>query len=194
MWIEQLKANWGSLCSGISYGAGASIHHQDDSLSRPDYLGNWHPERWQTFLHEQYYLYVNGSPFFWGWFVANMFDYGAAKRDWGEGTGIDDRGLVTFDRKYRKDAFYFYKANWNKETPMVHIVEKRWADRAKPVQTIRVYSNAEQVELLLNGTSLGAKTGSDGTFVWENVEMRRGDNALEARSAQATDRAAVYIK
>lgn len=194
VWIEQLKANWGSLCSGISYGAGASIHHQDDSLSRPDYLGNWHPERWQTFLHEQYYPYVNGSPFFWGWFVANMFDYGAAKRDWGEGTGIDDRGLVTFDRKYRKDAFYFYKANWNKETPTVHIVEKRWNDRAKSVQTIRVYSNAEQVELLLNGTSLGAKTGSDGTFVWENVEMRRGDNALEARSAQATDRATIYIK
>lgn len=116
----------GSLCSGITYGAGASIYHQEDSLYRPNYLGNWHPERWQTSLHEQYFPLVDASPFLWGWFVANMFDYGAAGRDWGEGTGIDDRGLVTFDRKYRKDAFYFYKANWNKAEPMVYIAQKRW--------------------------------------------------------------------
>ena len=65
VWLDQLRTNWGSLCSGISYGAGASIYHQDDSLYRPDYLGNWHPERWQTYLHEQYYPYIDGSPFLW---------------------------------------------------------------------------------------------------------------------------------
>ena len=194
VWIEHLRANWGSLCSGISYGAGASIHHQDDSLARPDYLGNWHPERWQTYLHEQYYPYVNESPFFWGWFVADMFDYGAAKRDWGEGNGVDDRGMVTFDRKYRKDAFYLYKANWNRNTPTVHIAEKRWNRRGKPIQTIRVYSNAEQVELSLNGVSLGSKTGTNGIFVWENVEMRKGDNTLEARSPETADCATIFIK
>lgn len=194
LWISQLQANWGSLCSGISYGAGASIYHQEDSLYRPAYHGNWHPERWQTYLHEQYYPYVESSPFFWGWFVANIFDYGAAGRTWGEGTGIDDRGLVTFDRKYRKDAFYFYKANWNKAEPMVYIAEKRWNQRGKTTQAVRVYSNGEQVELLLNGASLGAKTGTNGTFVWENVEMRPGANTLEARSGGLTDRATVTIR
>ena len=129
VWLDQLRTNWGSLCSGISYGAGASIYHQDDSLYRPDYLGNWHPERWQTYLHEQYYPYIDGSPFLWGWFVANMFDYGAAGRNWGEGTGVDDRGLVTFDRNYRMDAFYFYKANWKRTEPTVWIAEKRWNRR-----------------------------------------------------------------
>lgn len=92
VWLDQLRTNWGSLCSGISYGAGASIYHQDDSLYRPDYLGNWHPERWQTYLHEQYYPYIDGSPFLWGWFVANMFDYGAAGRNWGEGTASTTGG------------------------------------------------------------------------------------------------------
>ena len=194
VWLDQLRTNWGSLCSGISYGAGASIYHQDDSLYRPDYLGNWHPERWQTYLHEQYYPYIDGSPFLWGWFVANMFDYGAAGRNWGEGTGVDDRGLVTFDRKYRKDAFYFYKANWNRAEPMVWIAEKRWNRRPRTTQTVRVYSNADQVELWLNGASLGVKTGTNGTFVWEGVEMRRGANRLQARTNAGADEATVYIR
>ena len=174
VWLDQLRTNWGSLCSGISYGAGASIYHQDDSLYRPDYLGNWHPERWQTYLHEQYYPYIDGSPFLWGWFVANMFDYGAAGRNWGEGTGVDDRGLVTFDRKYRKDAFYFYKANWNRTEPTVWIAEKRWNRRPRTTQTVRVYSNADQVELWLNGASLGAKTGTNGTFAWQPGRRNEG--------------------
>ena len=193
IWLEQLQKKWGSLCSGITYGAGASIYHQEDSLYRPNYLGNWHPERWQTSLHEQYFPLVDASPFLWGWFVANMFDYGAAGRDWGEGTGIDDRGLVTFDRKYRKDAFYFYKANWNKAEPMVYIAQKRWTPRVKTTQTIRVYSNAPEVELLVNGASLGRKTGANGVFLWENVELRRGVNALEARSDTSIDYADIRV-
>ena len=193
IWLDQLQKKWGSLCSGITYGAGASIYHQEDSLYRPNYLGNWHPERWQTSLHEQYFPLVDASPFLWGWFVANMFDYGAAGRDWGEGTGIDDRGLVTFDRKYRKDAFYFYKANWNKAEPMVYIAQKRWTPRVKTTQTIRVYSNAPEVELLVNGASLGRKTGANGVFLWENVELKRGVNALEARSDTSIDYADIRV-
>ena len=123
-----------------------------------------------------------------------MFDYGAAGRNWGEGTGVDDRGLVTFDRKYRKDAFYFYKANWNRTEPTVWIAKKRWNRRPRTTQTVRVYSNADQVELWLNGASLGAKTGTNGTFVWEGVEMRRGANRLQARTNAGEDEATVYIR
>lgn len=193
VWINQLQKQWGSLCSGVSYGAGASIYQQNDSLYRPDYMGRWHPERWQTYLHEQYFPMVNESPFFWGWFVSNMFDYGAATRTWGEGIGLDDRGLVTFDRKYKKDAFYFYKANWNNSEPMVYIAERRWNERSNPKQNIRVYSNANEVELWANGVSLGKKQGVNGIFLWENIELNRGLNTLEARADMCWDQALITI-
>lgn len=193
IWLQQLQSNWGSLCSALSYGAGASIYHQDGEHNRPVWNGNWHPERWQTFLHEEYFRYIRGATFLWGVFIANMFDYGAVGYTWGDGLGVDDRGLVTFDRKYRKDAFYFYKANWNLSDPFVHIAEKRWDLRTNRMQTIRVFSNATQVELFLNGKSQGSVPGTNGTFVWEHVEMANGINTLEARSAAGIDRAEIEI-
>ena len=193
VWLKQLQANWSNLNSGLSYGAGASIYHQDDSLYRPDYLGNWHPERWQSYLHEQYYSFAKNAPFLWGVFIANMFDYGAAGREWGDGTGVDDRGLVTFDRKYRKDAFYFYKANWNPDEPFVYIAERRWDRRVKRTQTLKVYSNAPEVEMLLNGVSLGKRSGVNGVFTWENVTMAEGMNELEARSDSGIDHTRIEI-
>ena len=193
VWLKQLQANWSNLNSGLSYGAGASIYHQDDSLYRPDYLGNWHPERWQSYLHEQYYSFAKNAPFLWGVFIANMFDYGAAGREWGDGTGVDDRGLVTFDRKYRKDAFYFYKANWNPDEPFVYIAERRWDRRVKRTQTLKVYSNAPEVEMLLNGVSLGKRSGVNGVFTWENVTMAEGMNDLEARSDSGIDHTRIEI-
>ena len=193
IWLDQLKANWSSLCSGLSYGAGASIYHQDDSLYRPDYNGNWHPERWQTYLHEEYYANVKDASFLWGLFVANMFDFGAAGNTSGEGRGINDLGMVTFDRKYRKDAFYFYKANWNQTDPFVYIAEKRWDRRVTRTQTITVFSNATQVELFVNGISQGTKVPINGTFTWEEVELSDGMNSLEARSESAIDYAEIEV-
>lgn len=193
IWLEQLKSQWGSLCSGLSYGAGASIYHQEDSLYRPQWTGNWHPERWQTHLHREYYSYAKDATFLWGLFVANMFDYGAAGNTSGEGRGIDDMGVVTFDRKYRKDAFYFYKANWNRTEPFVYIAEKRWHRRVTPNQTIIVFSNAAEVELLVNGKSQGMRTAVDGTFTWEEVPLSNGMNSLEARSDAGTDYAEIEV-
>lgn len=193
IWLEQLQKNWGTLCSGVSYGAGASINHQDDSLYRPDYKGNWHPERWQTELHEQYYPYINKAEYLWGWFISNMFDYGAAGRAWGDGTGIEDRGLVTFDRKYNKDAFYFYKANWNQADKFVYIAEKRWINRTKEIQTLKVFSNEPEVELFLNGISLGVQLPLNGTFKWIDILMPKGDNVIEARSGSHYDKTVISI-
>lgn len=188
-----MRTNWGSLCSGISYGAGASIYHQDDSLYRPDYLGNWHPERWRPTCTSSIIptstvrlsCGAGSSP------TCSTTAPRAATG--GEGTA-STTGVVTFDRKYRKDAFYFYKANWNRTEPTVWIAEKRWNRRPRTTQTVRVYSNADQVELWLNGASLGAKTGTNGTFVWEGVEMRRGANRLQARTNAGADEATVYIR
>ncbi len=193
VWLQQLQSNWSNLSSGLGYGAGASIYHQEDSLYRPDHLSNWHPERWQSYLHEQYYSFVKNAPFLWGIFIANMFDYGAVGRDWGDDIGVDDRGVITFDRKYCKDAFYFYKANWNPDEPFVYIAERRWNHRTKRTQTLKVYSNASEVEMFLNGTTLGKRSGTNGVFVWEEIMMLDGINELEARSNSSIDHAQIEI-
>ena len=95
-----------------------------------------------------------------------MFDFGAAHRHEGDRIGINDKGLVTFDRKVKKDAFYFYKANWNPE-PMLYIVGKRNRNRVSLVQDIMAFTNANEVELLINGKVIG-KAFPDECVVWVN--------------------------
>jgi beta-galactosidase len=185
-WLEQLRTGWPDLRAGISYSAGASILHQSELLERPLPEGDFHPEGWQTFFHEEYLRHAVDAAGLWGVFVGNMFDSGAAKLSGSAQAsvdgGIDDRGLVTFDRKDRKDAFWLYKAAWNRTSPFVHIVGSRLQGRTQRNQTIRVYSNLPEVELLLGGRSLGVRTGDRGVFVWEDVTMRTGANRLEARA------------
>lgn len=193
-WQRQLHNDWTNFRSGVSYAAGASIYHQEDSLNRPDYLGNWHPERWQTHFHEVYYNNLVSDRLLWGIFVGNLFDYGAAMRTWGEGNGINDCGLVTFDRKYRKDAFYFYKANWNNTEPFVYIAERRWSRRNSRVQKIKVYTNQPDVTLVVNGTVRGTVKTGNGVCVWENVELKEGMNIIGARNGDVTDMTLIDIR
>ncbi len=193
MWMEQLRRNFPHLPVGLSYSAGASIFHQSETLEKPAVLGNHHPENWQTYFHEEYMKNAAGAPQFWGVFVGNMFDFGAARRTWGDGKGTNDHGLVTFDRKDRKDAYYLYKANWNKAEPFVYITGKRLDTRTKRGQTIKVYSNQPEVELFVGNRSAGKREGQNGMFTWENVELRGGINRLEARSELATDRASINV-
>lgn len=181
-WTKQLRRDWPKLKSGLSaYGAGASIYQHEDSLIKPMVEGSWHPEEWQTFLHEQYWDVIRSKPYFWGTFVWTMFDYGVASYRQGPIPGLGDTGLVTFDRSVRKDAFYFYKANWNSEDPFVYISERRWQNRQKPVQTIKIFSNQADIELFVNGVSLGIKSNDGlGRFIWTEVPMKIGANSVEA--------------
>jgi beta-galactosidase len=192
-WLEQLRAGWPYLRAGISYGAGASIFNQSERLERPLPGSAFHPEGWQTFFHEEYVRRAVDAPGLWGVFVANMFDSGAAKTPAGVLTaapasegGIDDRGLVTFDRKDRKDAFWIYKAVWNTTEPFVRIAGGRLDGRADRRQTIHVYSNLPEVELFVGGRSQGRRTGESGIFEWSDLNLRGGLNRLEARASGAT--------
>lgn len=187
LWLNQTEKDWDNLKSGISYSAGASIHHQDDSLYRPSYTGNWHPERWQTHLHEVYYNNIQDKPFLFGSFVGNMFDYGATGRSWGDGNGINNSGLITFDRKYKKDAFYMYKANWNKNSPFVYIAERRWDHRDDLNQNIKIFSNCREVELFVNSVSMGMKSGVNGLFEWSDILLKEGTNHIEANAVRVKD-------
>lgn len=193
IWKRQLQLNWSNLKSAVSYSAGASIYHQTDSLQRPVFLSNWHPERWQTYLHEEYYEYLKNDRFFWGLFVGNMFDYGAAGNRWGEGNGINDHGIVTFDRRYCKDAYYFYKANWYEEDPFIYIPERRWKIRKNKKQNIRAYTNQSEAELFINGVSCGLRESENGIITWPNMELNEGVNSIEVRSGRIFDRIPIEI-
>ena len=153
-WLDDLKKENPNIKVGISeYGAGASIYHQQEELKQPNPSGWWHPENWQTYYHIENWKIISSRPFVWGSFVWNMFDFGAAHRTEGDRPGINDKGLVTFDRKVRKDAFYFYKANWNKSEPVLHIAGKRCDSRTSNVQTIMAFTNQPEAELFVNGKS-----------------------------------------
>ena len=193
VWKRQFRSNWAQLRSAVSYGGGASIYHQGPARTRPAWDGNWHPEQWQTHLHETYYANLNDDAMFWGVFVSNMFDYGAVGRDWGDNKGVNDMGMVTYDRKDCKDAYYFYKANWNDESPFVYIAERRWNKRPSPLQDIKFYSNLEEAELFVNGFSQGRKEARDGTFVWNGVRLKEGVNLVEARAGDQRDFTRVEI-
>ena len=180
IWKEQLREGWSNLRSGLTYSAGGNTAHQDSLTVRPRLDRNWHPERWQTIFHESYMRTANSEPIFWGIIAGNMFDFGSVRQAHIDGSTINDHGLVSYDRSTKKDAFYIYKAAWNHDEPFVHIAEKRLRERANQEQTIRVYSNQQQLELIVNGTSRGVMEATDGIFIWDKVQLTTGENQLEA--------------
>lgn len=183
VWLDDLKKSNPTIRVGISeYGAGASIYHQQEELNQPNPSGWWHPENWQTYYHIENWKTISSRPFVWGSFVWNMFDFGAAHRTEGDRPGINDKGLVTFDRKIRKDAFYFYKANWNKNEPVLHIAGKRCDKRSSNIQTIMVFTNQPEAELFVNGKSMGkSKVDEFCIAKWENVILEDGLNEICAQ-------------
>lgn len=181
--LDDKHKTFPKLNIGISeYGAGGSIKHHLNKVVKTDPGSRWHPEEWQAVFHEQNWSELRQRPFVWGSFIWNMFDFASAFRNEGDAPGINDKGLVTFDRKVKKDAFYFYKANWNPE-PMVYITSRRMVERRQPQTDIKVYSNCPQVELLVNGRSLGKMSpDSMRISVWPNVTLSPGKNRIEVRA------------
>lgn len=183
-WLDGMHQSHPQLCIAISeYGAGASIYHQQDSLVKTVPTSWWHPENWQTYYHIENWKTISSRPYVWGSFVWNMFDFGAAHRTEGDRPGINDKGLVTFDRKIRKDAFYFYKANWNKQDPMLYLTGKRNTLRTQRLQTITAFTNQAGAELFVNGKSYGKATpDSYAILEWKNVELQVGENEIKVVS------------
>ena len=183
-WLDRMHKDHPEICIAISeYGAGASIYHQQDSLVKTVPTSWWHPENWQTYYHIENWKTISSRPYVWGSFVWNMFDFGAAHRTEGDRPGINDKGLVTFDRKVRKDAFYFYKANWNREEPMLYLTGKRNTVRTQRLQTITAFTNLSGAELFVNGKSYGkAIPDSYAILEWKNVELQPGENEIKVVS------------
>ncbi len=165
-------------CIGMSeYGAGASIFQHESHVVQPNPGAYWHPEEYQALLHEHAWAAIKDRPWLWGTFLWVMFDFASSSRHEGDHPGKNDKGLVTRDRKTRKDAFYFYKAQWSKE-PFVYITDRRFNCRPDKRAVLKVYSNCARVKLLLNGQLLGTQHGHTGVFVWPETELKEGQNHI----------------
>ncbi len=168
---------------GISeYGAGGSIRQHSRRLRHPNPFGSPHPEEWQSYYHEDHLKAFNNRPYIWGTFIWNMFDFGSAFRREGDHYGINDKGLVTFDRKTKKDAFYFYKANWSDE-PFVYITSRRYVFRYDDMTFIKVYSNLPEVTLFVNGKSMGTRIPDTGIALWKDITLQKGNNSIKVEGA-----------
>lgn len=184
-WADGIHTQFPHFKIAISeYGAGASIYHQQDSVKAGEASGWWHPENWQTAYHIGNWEAIAERPFIWGSFIWNLFDFGAAHRTEGDRPGINDKGLVTFDRKVKKDAFYFYKANWNTEDKFVYIANRRNRNRNSNILDIQVFTNISEAELFINGRSAG-KQKADAYAIcrWPAVRLETGENRVEVRAS-----------
>jgi beta-galactosidase len=177
----QPSSRYGGVCFS-EYGAGANPAQHEDNPQAPKPGGPWHPEEWQCLVHEAAWKQFNAHPFIWGTFVWNMFDFCVAGRHEGGSVARNDKGLVTFDRRLKKDAFYFYKANWSDE-PVLYIASRRFTERTNAATDVKVYSNAQRAELFVNGVSQGMRDNDgNAVFVWQQVKLAGRANHIEARA------------
>lgn len=178
-WMDNFHAKYPNLPVGMSeYGCEALNWHTSNP-EQGDYT-----EEYQAFYHEELIKQLFTRPYIWATHVWNMFDFAADARSEGGEDGMNHKGLMTFDRKYKKDAFYAYKA-WLSDDPFVHICGKRYVDRVEEVTKVTVYSNLPEVELFANGVSLGKQT-SDVHFFYFDVP-NAGTTELVAKAGECED-------
>jgi beta-galactosidase len=178
-WLGQYHQTNPQVKLGISeYGAEGILQYHNNDPKVKDYSEEYH-----ALYHETVWKIFAARPYLWATYVWNMFDFGANIRDEGGVKGRNNKGLVTYDRKIRKDAFYMYKANWSNEK-FVHITSKRFVDRPDDQIKVKVYSNCIEVTLFANGTEVGTKTSDDHIFIFENVQLQAGNNEIKAVSSQ----------
>ena len=178
-WFDNFHATYPNIPIGCSeYGCEALTWHSSEPF-QGDYT-----EEYQAYYHEELIKQLFTRKYMWATHVWNMFDFGADARNEGGENGQNHKGLVTFDRKYKKDSFYAYKA-WLSDDPFVHICGKRYVDRVEDTTKVTVYSNQPEVELFANGVSLGKQT-SDVHFFYFDVP-NLGETRLTAVAGECTD-------
>ena len=178
-WFDKFHAMHPTIPIGCSeYGCEALNWHTSDP-KQGDYT-----EEYQAYYHEELIKQLFTRKYMWATHVWNMFDFGADARAEGGENGQNHKGLVTMDRKYKKDAFYAYKA-WLSDEPFVHLCSKRYVDRVEDVTKVTVYSNLEEVELFVNGESLGKKTAPDHFFYFDVPNV--GESTIVAKAGELTD-------
>ncbi len=182
-WFDNFHSKYPNKPIGVSEYGCEGLNFHSSAPVQGDYT-----EEYQAYYHEELIKQLYTRNYIWAAYVWNMFDFGADARAEGGEPGINHKGLVTFDRKYKKDAFYAYKA-WLSDEPFVHIAGKRYRDRVEDKTKITVYSNCDEVELFANGVSLGKQSSRNHFFYFE-VE-NKGTTKLRAVSGECTDEAEI---
>jgi beta-galactosidase len=182
-WFDKFHETFPNIPIGCSeYGCEALNWHSSEPF-QGDYT-----EEYQAYYHEELIKQLFTRKYMWATHVWNMFDFGADARNEGGENGQNHKGLVTFDRKYKKDSFYAYKA-WLSDEPFVHLCGKRYVDRVEDTTKVTVYSNQPEVELFANGVSLGKQT-SDVHFFYFDVP-NAGVTELKAVAGECTDESVI---
>lgn len=183
-WFDNFHKKYPNKPIGISeYGCEALNWHTSNP-TQGDYT-----EEYQAYYHEELIKQIADRPYLWATHVWNMFDFAADARAEGGENGMNHKGLVTFDRKYKKDSFYAYKA-WLSDSPVLHLCSKRYVDRVEDVTKVTVYSNCDEVELFADGVSVGKQKKGKYPFFYFEVK-NEGTTELKAVSGDLTDTATI---
>ncbi|WP_234161379.1 glycoside hydrolase family 2 protein [Bacteroides thetaiotaomicron] len=181
------------------YGGGANVEHHF-SMKENDVKpsGQFHPEEGQTYIHEGNWSAFAQRPYMWAKYIWVFADFQSSIRNEGGKPGINDKGLVTYDRKIKKDAFYFYKANWSTE-PMIYITSRRFTKRPEASVQVKVYSNLRENTLYVNGKKIGKqKSDSLNRVMWQNVTLSKGENRIrvegKSKAGVIEDTCVWYLK
>jgi len=170
------------------YGAGGSALQQQDPPQRPQPAGRWHPEQYQARYHEAAWPQLAQRSWLWGKFIWLGFDFPSAFRNEGDQPGFNDKGLVNYDRTVKKDAYFWYQANWTDgaSRPMAYITSRRHTRRETADVEVKVYSNQPTARLAVNGVDLGEKAVTGHIATWP-VRLAPGANRVSVTAGKADD-------
>lgn len=183
-WFDNFHKKYPNKAIGMSEYGCEALNWHTSSPEQGDYT-----EEYQAYYHEEVIKQIAKRPYLWATHVWNMFDFAADARAEGGENGMNHKGLVTFDRKYKKDSFYAYQA-WLSKKPMLHICAKRYVDRVEDVTKVTVYTNLDEVELFANGESVGKQ--KKGEFPFFRFEVKNEDETtLVAKAGDLTDEAKI---
>ena len=178
-WFDNFHKTFPNIPIGVSEYGCEALNWHTSKPTQGDYT-----EEYQAYYHEELIKQLFTRKYLWATHVWNMFDFGADARNEGGENGQNHKGLMTFDRKYKKDSFYAYKA-WLSDDPFVHICGKRYVDRVEDVTKVTVYSNLPEVELFVNGKSLGKQASAEHFFYFD--VPNEGVSELEAVAGDCRD-------
>ena len=183
-WFDDFHKKYPNRPIGISEYGCEALNWHTSTPEQGDYT-----EEYQSYYHEELIKQIADRPYLWATHVWNMFDFAADARAEGGENGMNHKGLITFDRQYKKDSFFAYKA-WLSDEKVLHICSKRYIDRVEDVTKVTVYSNCAEVELFANGVSVGKQSKGKYPFFYFEVE-NKGETTLVAKADDLTDEAVI---